>query len=87
MDLRERLENDLNTFRQLRDEVRVQAELGSADLRDRMRELEHSWRRLEARFDGVRKDAKGDAEDVREALRLLGRELKESFEHLRARLS
>ena len=44
MDLRERLENDLNTFRQLRDEVRVQAELGSADLRDRMAVNRHKAR-------------------------------------------
>jgi hypothetical protein len=86
-ELRDTIEKDLDAFRQLRDELRVQAELGRADLRDRAQELEKRWHRLEARFDGIRKDAKGDAEDVREALRLLGRELKESFEHLRARLS
>jgi uncharacterized protein YukE len=85
--LRETIERDLNAFRQLRDELRVQSELGRADLRDRVQELERRWHQLEARFDGVRKDARHDAEDVREALRLLGRELKESVDHLRGRLS
>ncbi len=85
--LRDLLKEELDDFRQLRDELRVQAELGRADLRDRFRELEKRWSRLEGRFDGIRKDAKGDAEDVREALRLLARELKEGVEHLRSRLS
>lgn len=85
--VRELLKEEVEAFRQLRDELRVQTELGRADLRDRMHELERRWTRLESRFDGIRKDAKGDAEDVREAVRLLARELKEGFDHVRARLS
>ena len=85
--VRELLKYEVEAFRQLRDELRVQTELGRADLRDRMHELERRWNRLESRFDGIRKDAKGDAEDVREAVRLLARELKEGFDHVRARLS
>jgi predicted nucleic acid-binding Zn-ribbon protein len=86
-ELRDVLKEEVEAFRQLRDELRVQSELGKADLRDRLRELERRWHRLEGRFDGIRQDAKGDAEDVREAVRLLARELREGFEHLRARLS
>ena len=85
--LRDVLKEELDEFRQLRDELRVQAELGRADLRDRFRELDRKWKKLEGRFDGIRQDAKADAEDVREVLRLLARELKEGVEHLRARLS
>lgn len=86
-DLGDLFRGELDEFRKLRDELRVQSELGRADLRDRVRELEKRWHQLEGRFDGIRKDAKGDSADVREALRLLARELKESFEHVRARLS
>jgi predicted nucleic acid-binding Zn-ribbon protein len=85
--LRDSIQEDLDSFRELRDELRVQSNLGKAELRDRLRELERRWHRLESRFDGIRKDAKGDAEDLREAVRLLARELKEGFEHVRARLS
>jgi predicted nucleic acid-binding Zn-ribbon protein len=86
-ELRETLREELDSFRELRDELRVQSELGKAELRDRVHELERRWRRLESRFDGIRKDAKGDAEDVREAVRLLARELKEGYEHVKARLT
>lgn len=85
-DLGDLLKEELDEFRKLRDELRVQSELGRKDLRDRVQELEKRWRKLESRFDGIRKDAKGDAEDVKEAVRLLARELKEGFEHVRARL-
>jgi predicted nucleic acid-binding Zn-ribbon protein len=86
-ELGEVLREELESFRELRDELRVQAELGRSELRDRVRELERRWHRLESRFAGIRQDAKGDAEDVREAVRLLARELKEGFEHVKARLS
>ena len=85
-ELRSALREEIEAFRELRDELRVQSELGKAELRDRVHELERRWRRLEGRFDGIRKDAKDDALDVREAVRLLARELKEGFEHVKARL-
>jgi len=86
-ELRETLREELDSFRELRDELRVQSQLGKAELRDRLHELERRWRRLESRFDGIRKDARGDAEDVRDAVHLLARELKEGYEHVRSRLS
>jgi hypothetical protein len=81
------LKEELEAFRELRDELRLQTQLGKAELRDRLKELERRWHKLESRLDGIRKDAKGDAEDVREAIRLLARELKEGFDHVRERLS
>ena len=85
--LRDVLKDEVDSFRELRDQLRVQSELGKAELRDRLQELERRWRKLESRLDGIRKDTKGDAEDVREAVRLLARELKEGYDHVRARLS
>jgi len=85
--IRDLVRDEIDAFRALRDELRVQRELGKAELRDAAQELEHRWRRLESRLDGIRKDASGDAEDLREVVRLLSRELRETFEHLRSRLS
>jgi hypothetical protein len=85
--IRELLNDEIDAFRELRDELRLQRELGKAELRDATRELERRWHRLESRLEAIRKDASGDAEDVREAVRLLARELREGFEHLRSRLS
>jgi hypothetical protein len=86
-EIRGGLKEELEAFRELRDELRLQTQLGKAELRDRLKELERRWRKVESRLDGIRKDAKGDAEDVREAIRLLARELKEGFDHVRERLS
>jgi hypothetical protein len=86
-EIRDALKDEIEAFRELRDELRLQTKLGKAELRDRLKELERRWQKLEGRLDGIRKDAKGDAEDVKEALRLLARELKEGFEHVRERLS
>jgi hypothetical protein len=80
------LGEEIDNLRQLRDELRVQAELGRAELRERWGELEHSWHQLEGRLKLVRDGAREDSENVREAARLLAQELRESYEHLRGRL-
>ena len=69
------LAEEFENLRELRDELRVQTELGRAELRDRWHELERRWHQLEGRL-----------KVVREAARLLASELRESYEHLRKRL-
>jgi len=80
------LGEELDQLRKLRDELRVQAELGRAELRDRWQELERRWHQLEGRLELAGEGAREDAKEVREAARLLARELKEGYEHLRQRL-
>ena len=59
---------------------------GKAELRDHWQELERRWHRLEGRLARAREGARADGQNVREATRLLARELRESYEHLRKRL-
>jgi len=80
------MKEELDRLRELRDELRVQAGLGRAELRDRWQELERRWHQLEGRLKLVREGAREDAKDVREAARLLAGELREGYEHLRKRL-
>jgi predicted nucleic acid-binding Zn-ribbon protein len=80
------LKEELDKLRELRDELRVQLELGRAELRDRWQELEKSWHQLEGRLKLARDGAREDSHNVREAARLLARELRDSYEHLRKRL-
>lgn len=80
------LAEELESLRKLRDEARVQAELGKAELRDRWHDLEKRWHHLEGRLDVLREVARADGQNVREATRLLAHELRESYEHLRKRL-
>jgi predicted nucleic acid-binding Zn-ribbon protein len=80
------LGEEIDRLRELRDELRVQAELGRAELRDRWQDLEKSWHQLEGRLKLARESAREDSQNVREAARLLASELRESYEHLRKRL-
>jgi hypothetical protein len=80
------LGEEMDKLRELRDELRVQAELGRAELRDRWQELEKSWHQLEGRLKVVREGAREDAKNVREAARLLAAELREAYDKLKKRL-
>jgi hypothetical protein len=78
--------DELTRLRELRDELRVQAKLGQAELRDRWEELEHRWHQLEGRLKLARAGLREDGEDVRAAARQLAKELREGYQHLRERL-
>jgi predicted nucleic acid-binding Zn-ribbon protein len=80
------LADEMDNLRQLRDELRVQAELGRAELRDFWSDLERRWHQLEGRMKLARDAAREDSQNVREAARLLAHELRESYEHMRKRL-
>ena len=80
------LSDEIEKLREVRDELRVQAELGRAELRDRWHELEKSWHQLEGRLKLARDGAREDSQNVRVAARLLANELRDSYEHLRKRL-
>jgi len=84
--LSEQWEEELKTLRTLRDELRVQTELGKLELRDRWSELEHRWTELEGKFKLIREGAREDAEEIRAAARRLADELREGYENLKKRL-
>ncbi len=80
------LTEEFDNLRGVRDELRVQVELGRAELRDRWEELERRWHQLEGRLKLARQGLREDGQDVREAARLLVSELREGYDHLRERL-
>ena len=70
---------------EIRDELRLQAQLGKAEFRDQRGELEHKWNRLQAELDAARRTAAADADDVRASAEGLMKELRAGYEHLRSR--
>ncbi len=80
------LAHEMDRLRQVRDELQVKAGLAKLELRDRWHDLEDRWAELEAKLRAIGEEAHDDAEDVREAARLLAGELREGYDHLRARL-
>ena len=83
---REWIHEELEALRQIRDEVRVQAKLGQAELRDHFQELEHRFHELEGKARQLGEGAREDLSGVGEAARRLATELREGYRKLRARL-
>jgi hypothetical protein len=80
------MKEEVEALRQVRDELRVQAELGRAELRDRWEGLEKRFHELEGKVRSAGDAAQGDAENVKEAARLLAEEIREGYRHMRSRL-
>jgi len=85
-DLAERLSEELDALRELRDEFRIQMELGRAEAHERWEKLEKDWHHLEGKLKLVRDESRGDLEDIGEAARLLLREIRDGYRHLRSLL-
>ena len=84
-DDRSHWQQELDGLRTIRDELRVQAELGRAELRDELSKLEKRWHELEGKLKLIGDEARHDLEEVRSAAGLLAEELKEGYRHLRER--
>jgi hypothetical protein len=85
-ELTDRLSEELEALRQLRDEFRVQMELGRAEARKRWEELEEDWQHLEGRLRLMRNESKGELEDIGETVRVLLRQIRDGYRHLRSLL-
>lgn len=73
-------------LKQLRDELEVQLHLASADARDEFAELESKLDRFRGKMDVVGKTAGEAAEDVGDAIDLLGQEIKKGYQKIRSLL-
>jgi hypothetical protein len=85
-DLAERLSEELQGLRELRDEFRVQMELGRAEARERWERLEEDWRHLDGKLKLMRNESRGELEEIGEAARLLIDQIREGYRHLRSLL-
>jgi hypothetical protein len=85
-DLSERFTEELDALRELRDEFRVQMELGRAEAREGWERLEEDWAQLEGKLKLMRNESRGELEEIRQAARLLARQIREGYRHLRSLL-
>ncbi len=85
-DLTEKFSEELDALRELRDEFRVQMELGRAEARQRWEELEDDWHHLESKLKLMRNESKGELEDIGETVRILLRQIRDGYRHLRSLL-
>jgi hypothetical protein len=82
-DARDRFIREVDSLRALRDELKLKAKLGSAEVRERWEKLEKDWQHLEGRMKVVASQSKEEAQNVGEALKLVAEELRAGYRHLK----
>lgn len=85
-DWRARLRDEVASLRTLRDELRVRIHLGAKDARDRWRDAERAWIKLEARLEDLARATAESADDVGAAVRLLASAVRDAYGHIKAAL-
>lgn len=80
------IDEELETLRRLRDELRVQMNLASREAKDRFQAAEQRWQELEDRTRHIGRESKVAAGQVGEALRRLVHDVREAYEHVRRSL-
>jgi hypothetical protein len=84
--MRERLKETLERLEQERDELRVRLHLGKAEAREEWAKLDARIGELRGRLDRAGDEAGDVMDDVGEAAKLLGEEIRTGFERLRRML-
>jgi hypothetical protein len=86
MEAKSWLHEELETLRRLRDELRLQINLGGKEARERFESAERRWEELETRARSLGRESKAAAGEVGDALRRLAHDVKEAYEHVRRSL-
>jgi hypothetical protein len=82
-DLEERMKQELEALRTLRDELRVKLNLASKDARDAFESAEKTWRKLEARVRLVGRESRKELAEITEAAKPLAQELRSAYHRIR----
>jgi hypothetical protein len=77
------LKEEWEDLRRMRDEMRVQANLGRAELRDRREALEHSFANFEQHAKRISNAAEAPLRQLEEDVRKLARDLREGYRRIR----
>jgi CBS domain-containing membrane protein len=82
-DLKTWLEGELDDLRRMRDELRVQAHLGRAELRERWEDLERSLDALDSKAKQAKRAAEPVLRELEQDARKLARDLRDGFRKIR----
>jgi CBS domain-containing protein len=81
--LRKAVDEELETLRRVRDELRVQVHLGKAEAREQWEKLEQRFEEAEARVKRLAREADEPAQELGRAVRLLMQELRDGYRRVR----
>ena len=83
MQLREKLEKELEDLRVTRDELRVRMHLGKLDAQDQWEQIEKQWQHVESKLKLAGETGREVAENIGEAASVAVEEMKEGYAKLR----
>lgn len=86
MEEHNKLEEFMDKLRTQRDELRVKAELGKAELKDEWEHLEKRWHEVDQKMSVLGKEAKEKSREVRAAVEVIGKEIAEAYKRIKAQL-
>jgi hypothetical protein len=82
-DIQDRIQNEVDELRSLRDELKLKVHLGKMDAQERFEKAEKDWEHLEAKLKVLADAGRESAEDVGQAARLLVDEIRAGYRHVR----
>ncbi len=85
-DLGKRVADEVETLKQVRDELRVQMHLGKAEAKELWERMEQRWHDIEAKLDLAEKQAQEPLENGRAAARLMLDEIREGYRRIKSAL-
>jgi hypothetical protein len=77
------LSRELEALREMRDELKLQLQLGKAEAKDAFERVEKRWQHLEGKLKLLREESKGDLAQIGEAAKLLTEEIRDGYRHLK----
>jgi hypothetical protein len=84
--LEDRFHEEVEQLKTLRDELRVQSELGKMEVREVFTHAEKRWDELEGKLQAIRKQTEEPLHEVGEAARALVHEIGEAYKKIKAAL-
>lgn len=84
--LEDRFHEEVEQLKTLRDELRVQAELGKMDAVEAFNHAEKRWEELEGKLTAIRKQTEEPLHEVGEAAKALVHEIGEAYKKIKAAL-
>jgi uncharacterized coiled-coil DUF342 family protein len=82
----EKINEELNDLKRIRDELRVQVHLGAAETRELWEKTEERFGQLESRLGEFKRDVREPLHDVGDATRFLLDEIKDAYREIRGAL-
>jgi uncharacterized protein YoxC len=79
----EKISQELDELKRIREELRLQIHLGSAETRDLWERTEQRFDRVETRLKQLKREMKGPLQDVGEATRHLLDEIGDAYRQIR----